>query len=128
MLRRRRSIEPPSWSGGGAGPRILFEHPDAWAYARVLHERGFTVAACRGPEPHGPCPLVAGGACAVVEEADLIVSGLPEPQGSDVLRAVRRRRPDVTVVLEGTGALRPLPTPEELASAVEGSLAAGVEA
>lgn len=129
MFRRSHCITPPSWSGKGDRPRVLLEHRDAWAYAAVLREHGFTVAACRGPDDESACPLVKHGACTAVDEADVILTGLPHEQALEVRRAVGRRRPDVPLVVEsgpeaadsppeGVTLLRLPPTPEELVRAV----------
>ena len=78
-------------------PRALVEHTDPYAgiaTALALRDAGFAVATCPGPGPAIPCPILAGGECALAERADVIVSSLDaSPDGGAVAWCLRQRLP-----------------------------------
>jgi len=97
--------EWPARSGAGeGGPRILFESPDgaeAHAVWRLLERHGCRTMWCTGPEGGAKCALVAAGRCALVEEADAVVSSLDlrETRCQEVARALDARGATTPVVV-----------------------------
>ena len=89
----------PGWPAESAGQRVLVERRSWFDDERVtaLRSAGKDVRQCTGPlrEAGRPCPLVTSGQCRLAEEADLIVSLLPDgdPDCAAVLAAHRRRWP-----------------------------------
>jgi CheY-like chemotaxis protein len=90
-----------------ANRRVVIENADglgAVAQGLALHQAGFDVAICGGPEllAGHRCPVVEGERCALLEDADVVVHDLDvdEAQGREVLAAIRGRYPDLPVVLE----------------------------
>ena len=89
----------PGWPEEPAGQRVLLERRSWHDDARVaaLRAAGKDVRQCTGPQPEAgrPCPLVTSGQCRLAEEAELIVSLLPDgdPDCAAVLAAHRRRWP-----------------------------------
>lgn len=86
---------------------MVIENEDAmwqWAATKVLETAGYEVACCSGPRhlPRGRCPLVAGGQCSLVDDADLVVSGLgiTDPANRAVLAALRERRGHIPLIAE----------------------------
>ena len=67
--------------GDEDGPRVLFESPDgaeAHATWKLLQRHGYRVTWCPGPRGgfSPDCALSASGHCALVDEADVVVSAL----------------------------------------------------
>ena len=95
--------------GGGASVLIENARGDARrAQQDDLVAGGFDVTTCAGPgrlagDPG--CDLVTTGGCALVEAADVLLYDLDldEPTDREVLRAVRRMRPELPVVVEVPG-------------------------
>lgn len=94
-----------TWSAPGrAGrrPRLLIE--DDWPALAVsdftlFRDAGFDIAFCQGPgDDPGACPLVRGQRCALIDSADVVLHGL-DP-GLGIAAAIRRRRPELPVVVE----------------------------
>ncbi len=89
----------PGWPADSAGRRVLVERRSWFDNQRVaaLRSAGRDVRQCPGPlhSAGRACPLVTSGQCRLAEEADLIVSLLPEdkPDCAAVLAAHRRRWP-----------------------------------
>jgi GNAT superfamily N-acetyltransferase len=89
----------PGWPAESAGQRVLVERRSWFDDERVtaLRSAGKDVRQCTGPqrETGRACPLVTSGQCRLAEEADLIVSLLPDgdPDCAAVLAAHRRRWP-----------------------------------
>jgi DNA-binding NtrC family response regulator len=107
MWGRSRSWEPGNWSAPTGRPRVLLEDPDGAvrsAGEQFLRREGFDVAVCGGPEQMGrrACPLVADGHCELSAGADVIYTGLAwhDPEGREVLKALRARHPRTPVVVE----------------------------
>jgi L-amino acid N-acyltransferase YncA len=88
----------PGWPAGSAGQKVLVERR-GWAdNQRVAALRfGSDVRQCPGPDHRvgRTCPLLTAGQCRLAEQADLIVSLLPddEPGCAAVLAAHQRRWP-----------------------------------
>jgi RimJ/RimL family protein N-acetyltransferase len=86
------------WPAGSAGQRVLVERR-GWAdnqRVAALRRAGHDVRQCPGPDQSvgRPCPLVTAGQCRIAEQADLIVSLLPDdPDCAAVLAAHQRRWP-----------------------------------
>lgn len=119
---RRDSLSPQPWPW--PGPRVLIENSDrdaALASASALRLAGYAVALCPGPLPSRRCPLVTGDDCALVRGADAIVSslGLEQPEGRDVLEALKARAPKTPLVV-GTPSVQP----ERLVQAVRAACVA----
>ena len=89
----------PGWPAESAGQRVLVERRGWFDDERVtaLRAAGRDVRQCTGPlrEAGRACPLVTSGKCRLAEEAELIVSLLPDgdPDCAAVLAAHRRRWP-----------------------------------
>jgi GNAT superfamily N-acetyltransferase len=89
----------PGWPARSAGQRVLVERRSWFDDEQVaaLRSAGKDVRQCTGPlrEAGRACPLVASGQCRLAEEAELIVSLLPDddPDCAAVLAAHRRRWP-----------------------------------
>jgi GNAT superfamily N-acetyltransferase len=89
----------PGWPASSAGQRVLVERRGWFDDQQVaaLRSAGKDVRQCTGPLHRAgrACPLVTSGQCRLAEEADLIVSLLPddEPDCAAVLAAHRRRWP-----------------------------------
>lgn len=89
----------PGWPTQPAGQRVLVERRGWFDDERVtaLRSAGTDVRQCTGPLPTAgrTCPLVTAGQCRLAEEAELIVSMLPDgdPDCAAVLTAHRRRWP-----------------------------------
>lgn len=103
-------------------PQVLVEEPDAaeaFAYWRLLEDNGYRASWCPGPEapPGRPCPLVRGGRCRLVEQADVVVSslGLHHESARRVIQALQRVHPEKPVIVEG-----PRPVLERYAGMLEG--------
>jgi hypothetical protein len=88
----------PGWPAEAAGQRVLVERRSWFDDRRVtaLRSAGYDVRQCTGPLAGRTCSLVTSGQCRLAEEADLIVSLLPDgdPDCAAVLAAHRRRWPD----------------------------------
>ena len=86
--------------------RVLIENSNPRAraaQAELLRDRGFVVTECGGPEPRGDgCPLLDGGGCDLVEDADLVLHNLDldDPRHATVFDRLRAAYPDRSVVLE----------------------------
>jgi hypothetical protein len=94
-------------SAKGKGMRVLIECCDpclAWAAADELREAGYEVATCWALGGGGPprCPMVNGGTCRLVEEADVIVRSFAgrELQHRAIVEAVSRAAPGTPVCVE----------------------------
>ncbi len=89
----------PGWPAGGVGQRVLVERRSWFDDEQVaaLRSAGNDLRQCTGPlrQAGRVCPLVTSGRCRLAEEADLIVSLLPdgEPDCAAVLAAHRQRWP-----------------------------------
>lgn len=105
-------LSSPRFSEGGAGPKILVEHPDPVtrdAVTNVLAEAGYRVATCSGPRASTPatidrraCPLLEGAVCTAVATADIIVTGLSLDQTDEslVVSRLRAAAQDTPIILE----------------------------
>lgn len=101
----RQRVPRRAWdSSGGEGrrPRVLIEdgHPAlAVSDFSVYEQAGFDVGFCSGPGASTcDCPLLRGEDCLAVAGADAVLHGL-DP-GLGIAAAIRRRYPDVAVVVE----------------------------
>jgi GNAT superfamily N-acetyltransferase len=89
----------PGWPAEPAGQRVLVERRSWFDDEQVtaLRSAGKDVRQCTGPlrTAGRACPLVTSGQCRLAEEAELIVSLLPDgdPDCAAVLAAHRRRWP-----------------------------------
>jgi GNAT superfamily N-acetyltransferase len=89
----------PGWPAQSAGQRVLVERRSWFDDKQVtaLRSDGKYVLQCTGPRRDAgrACPLVTSGECRLAEEADLIVSLLPDgdPDCAAVRAAHRRRWP-----------------------------------
>ncbi|MEI2650941.1 MAG: hypothetical protein V9G12_01975 [Microthrixaceae bacterium] len=110
-----------AWTDQPARPRVLLEchhHDSPDLIAAAIRRQGFDVAYCTGPTAAEACDLLARGACALVDEADVVVNMLCSETGDRVARAVdgARRRPGVVVEVGIANLGRP---PTEFADGVE---------
>lgn len=106
----------------------------------ALRRRGYEVTQCLGPVG-GRCPVLSGHACALADQADVLVYDAwvtGEPDGAQrLIEGIRELHPDVPIVLTATGmepdwaemagphGVTPLvgqPTGERLAEAIERAL------
>jgi len=87
VMKQRRPLgedRARSWgdeSGSDASPRVLIESADgaeAHATWRLLQRHGYRTMWCPGPRQASAreCPLSGAGRCALVDEADAVVSAL----------------------------------------------------
>lgn len=89
----------PGWPADSTGRRVLVEQRGWFGDPRLaaLRSAGDDVRQCPGPrrETGRACPLVTSGHCRLAEQADLIVSQLPDgdPDCAAVLAAHRHRWP-----------------------------------
>ncbi|HUI02400.1 MAG TPA: hypothetical protein VLZ77_02580 [Acidimicrobiales bacterium] len=90
---------------------MLLEAPEGAEAGRlwgILDGGGFRVSWCPGPEgpPAAWCPVMGGRRCALVEEADVVVSALGLSAGScrQVLEGITRLHPDAGVIVEASPA------------------------
>jgi hypothetical protein len=101
-MRRRNARQP--WSEAPEPRiRVLLEcGPEAAPsiVASVIERHGYEVRTCEGPGS-GPCDLLADGACALVDGADVVVNMLGG-RGSAVLAHVSGLRRPPAVVAEMT--------------------------
>ena len=69
--------------------------------AKALDDAGYEPLICEGTER---CPIVAGGDCALVDGADVVVSGFGVTTSDDreLPAAIRSRHPEVPLVVECT--------------------------
>lgn len=97
----------PGWPKASAGHRILIERRGWFDNGRfdALQARGHEVRLCQGPDPQSrrPCPLVTNGRCRLAEDADAIVTLLPDgdPGCLAVAEAHRRLWPGKVLTEEG---------------------------
>jgi hypothetical protein len=83
MFRRRsrstRAPDPPRWSTGYSGARVLIEHEDPVIRAELaegLRERGYDPLTCGGPGEQDWCPLLGQEPCPAAAQADVVITGL----------------------------------------------------
>lgn len=98
-------IQDHQWEPG-ARPRVLVEAVE-WGTrehaAAALRDHGYDTVTCPGPEGAGQrCRLAAGDGCSAAEGVDVVVHALRpwDPRNVEALRALRRRLPDLRVVVE----------------------------
>jgi DNA-binding NtrC family response regulator len=108
MVARGRQAHVPAF---GSEPteqvRVVIEHTDdaaRFVEERVLRDAGYEVVGCGGPGelPGAACPVTLGGDCPAVAEADIVVTSfrVESRAGAEILRALRRRYPEVPLVVE----------------------------
>jgi hypothetical protein len=100
---RRRSARQPWSNTEDDRVRVLLEcGPEAAPsiVASVIERHGYEVRTCEGPTST-PCDLLAGGACALVDGADVVVNMLGAP-GRNVLEGVAGTRRPPAVIAEMT--------------------------
>lgn len=110
--------------------RVLVENHDfgnGFAIERALEDEGFEVSICGGPDalPKHRCPLVANGACGLVDGADVVVHSLnpDRPEHRSVLQSLRTLHPSTPLVVEV-----PVPSQERHAELLEGCTVLSVPA
>jgi hypothetical protein len=101
-------IEPGEWPRRAGRARVLIEHPDpgtVWAEAEAMRDAGYDVAVCTGPTRESDhtsapvaCPLLVEGRCALVEQADVVVSTTDLGDSHQLLAALTARRTPALVV------------------------------
>lgn len=108
MPSRSTSFELQPWPFAER-PRVLIEHPDpdtGLELAGALRGAGYAVAICGGPDRTSRCPLHKLEPCAVVEGADVVVTGLDfeREEAREVLAGLRLRYPSTPLVVGVTAA------------------------
>ena len=108
MPSRSTSFELQPWPFAER-PRVLIEHPDpdtGLELAGALRGAGYAVAICGGPGRTSRCPLHKLEPCAVVEGADVVVTGLDfeREEAREVLAGLRLRYPSTPLVVGVTAA------------------------
>jgi hypothetical protein len=100
----RSKVAPVRW--GDAHPskvRVLLECPPEESphlIASLLGREGFAVEVCEGPSI-GACPLITSGACALVDQADVVVNLLEtSDDGPRVAPAIESLRRSPALVVE----------------------------
>lgn len=103
----RRGARNESWEGVSATEtRVLLEcraEASPSIVAGVIEREGYVVRICEGPDRRHRCTLVADGACALVNGADVVVHLLDRSEGApsaDVLPALAAERRPVAMVAE----------------------------
>lgn len=92
--------DAPVWPTGGERPKLLVEGASrSWGGAVAASRADLDVLVCPGPARGRirPCPLLHGDRCPLVDEADAVVTVLPE---ADPSSAVIRAAHDPGVVVE----------------------------
>ena len=104
---------PKTW-GTGQGrihfPYLLIESDDpalALSDFTAFLQEGFNAAFCTGPGPRQPCPVLEGGRCTLIDEADVVLNRMRSDTG--IPSAIRSSRPELPVVVVGTAADADLP-------------------
>jgi len=98
--------DSPTTSGVSTRRRVLVECDDPTiqdGLARVLDESGYEVSVCAGPASRtAGCPLVAGGHCGLVENAQVVVHALDPAvlPNREVLAALGVGCPDTPIIVE----------------------------
>jgi hypothetical protein len=85
----------PGWPPVHDRPRLLVEGCGGrWHGLDAARRAGWDVITCAGPGSSrvGPCPLLTGGRCPLVDDADEIVTAFPERDGRGVELAVAHAR------------------------------------
>ena len=101
-----RVMAAPEWSVQDVGTRVLVEATDGLTrdvVTRILTRNGYVVRSCEGPEASdSPCPIAEGRNCAGLAGADVLVQVMhhSDPKVREVLIEIKRRRPDLPVVVE----------------------------
>jgi hypothetical protein len=102
-----KSRVPMTWGKGRDRihlPYLLIESDDpalAVSDFTAFLEAGFNPAFCAGPGPGQPCPLLEGGRCDLVDQADVVLHRMH--QNSGIARAIRHSRPELPVVVVAPG-------------------------
>ena len=102
---RRRTTREPWARRDDDRVRVLLEcepHSSPSIIASVIERHGFAVRTCEGPS-FDHCDLLEGGACALVDDADVVVNML-RSRDRDVLAELAGRDPAPAVVAEMTHA------------------------
>jgi hypothetical protein len=93
----------PSWPPASDRPRVVVEGHTGWRALDAAARRGIDVLVCPGPLARAQgCPVLEGGSCPLVDGADAAVVSLAvaDPRLRELVRAHRRRRPDLPIVVE----------------------------
>jgi hypothetical protein len=100
----------PMWPRDTNSLRVLVECEDPTVQdglERALRTAGHATATCAGPmsRSSGQCPLVVGGRCGLVEDADVVVQSfdLERSDLAQVFAAIRSRCPNTPVIVETAG-------------------------
>lgn len=65
-----------------------------------FRDAGFDVAVCHGPDADHACPATSGGRCDLVDDADVVLNALRDPDDQCiVIAAVRESDPTVPIVV-----------------------------
>ena len=93
-------------SAGFRRPRVVVEAPTApwhWLMKAAQSLTAFDVQFCSGPAGRADrgCPLVAGSLCPLVEQADVVITGLglDDPQTQEIVAALRGEFPATPLVV-----------------------------
>jgi DNA-binding NtrC family response regulator len=96
---------------GGTRARVLVEATE-WTVREtievILQGAGYRTLSCAGPEGSGQrCGLASDQGCPAAMTADLVVHALRvcDARNLEALRALRRRRPEMPVVVEASAAV-----------------------
>jgi hypothetical protein len=104
----------PGWPPAHERHRLLVEGCGGrWRNESAARAAGWDVIACAGPGSRWVpgCPMLTGGRCPLVDDADVVVMAFPpgDRRRADLLEAHARLAPDVRVVMDedvdGTGQL-----------------------
>jgi len=95
-----------SWPVRRDRPRVLVETPTGrWHLESSARAAGMQVITCGGPGHSLPCPVLTGGECALVADADAIVVRKPpdDPTWDRLTRSHSATHPDIPVIVEAAG-------------------------
>ncbi len=77
----------------------------------AFRDAGFQIMLCEGPvDDAGECPVVRGGVCPFVAEADVVLFDGDRPYRSEVLAGIRASRPDLPIVVRSAVGAPALPS------------------
>ncbi|KAA0234876.1 MAG: hypothetical protein JJLCMIEE_01053 [Acidimicrobiales bacterium] len=102
----RRRLKPQTWEEEPKTPdctKVLLAYPrhaTPSVPAGILEAAGYCVSVCES-EDDERCPLVAEGYCAVVDDADLIISalGVARDRTQRILSEIDEKHPDKAVLV-----------------------------
>ncbi len=100
----------PTWPARAERrPRILVEAAAGrWPGEDAARAAGFEIRTCRGPSEHRACPMLSGGTCALVDDADVVIVQMPPAAAvARELIAAHGRHPERELIVPAFGSPGP---------------------